>query len=277
MTRFLDWWFTGLAELVPDRWQSGGEMRLPLNWLVLRTFRLPAAVKENLDGAVTAELDRVTPFTAAQVYLQYRAGPVRDGEIEIDLAVVPRRLADPQLKDGIVRAVAAEGAPDWLRGRNFLPRRNAGWRPDLSRPVLLVLLLALMLPGAAAYWHDRHLQSRLADAQRAAAETLRLTRDLASRRSGLSPLEIERASHPSVSLLLADLTRGMPDGAYIDELSIDGQSVSFSGYAVSAAALIPGLAQSGRFTDVHFTGGVTRETERGLERFQIAALYAGTP
>jgi len=277
MTRFLDWWFGALASLVPERWQSGGAIQVPLDWLMLRSFRLPAAVRENLDGAVTAELDRVTPFTAAQVYLHYRAGPPRDNEIAIDLAVVPRRLVDPQLKDGVIRAVAAEGAPDWLRGRNFLPRRANVWRPGLSRPVTLVLLLALLLPGAAAYWHDRHLQSRLADAQRAAADTLRLTRELASRRSGLSPLDVERAAHPSVSRLLADLTRALPDGAYIDELSIDGQGVTLSGYAVSAAALIPALAQNGRFTDVHFTGGVTREPERGLERFQAAALYAGTP
>lgn len=277
MIRFLDWWFASLASLVPDRWRSGGEIRLPPDWLVLRTLRLPAMVRENLDGAVIAELDRATPFTAPQVYLQYKAGPVGEGEIEIDLAVVPRRLVDPQLKDGVIRAMAAEGAPDWLRGRNFLPRRAQDLRPDLSRPVVLALLLALFLPGAAAYWHDRHLQSRLAEAQHDAADTLRLARDLASRRSGLSPLEIERAARPSASLLLADLTRALPDGAYLDELSIDGQSVILSGYAVSAASLIPALAQGGRFTDAHFTGGVTRETERGLEHFQIAALYAEAP
>ena len=277
MTGFLDWWFGALASLMPERWRSGGELRLPLNWLVLRTITLPAAVWENLDGAVTAELDRVTPFTAQQVYLQFQAGPVRGTEIDIDIAVVPRRLVDPKLTDGIICAVAAEGAPAWLRGRNFLPRRMGGWRPALSRPVVLILLLALMLPSAGAYWRQQHLQSRLADAQRGAAETLRLARALASRRSGLSPLEIERAGRPAVSLLLADLTRALPDGAYLDELSVDGQSVILSGYAVSAAALIPALAQSGHFSDAHFTGGVTREAERGLERFQIAALYAGTP
>jgi general secretion pathway protein L len=173
--------------------------------------------------------------------------------------------------------VAPEGAPDWLAGRNFLPRGASGWRPALSRPVVLVLLLALLLPSAAAYWRGRHLQSRLAEAQRDAARTLALAREVASRRAGLSPLDIERASRPSVSLLLADLTRALPAGAYLDGLAVDGQSVSLSGYASSAAALIPALAQSGRFSDVHFTGGVTREPERGLERFQISALYGGTP
>lgn len=273
MTRFLDWWLDSLASLMPARWQN--TRPIPPGWLVLRSFRLPAAAKENLAGAIAAELDRVTPFTPEQVYLTWQAGPVQGREIAIDLAVVPRRLADPLRSEGIARLVAPEGAPDWLAGRNFLPRGASGWRPALSRPVVLVLLLALLLPSAAAHWRGQHLQSRLAEAQHEAAQTLALAREVASRRAGLSPLDIERASHPSVSLLLADLTRALPDGAYLDGLAIDGQSVSLSGYASSAAALIPALAQSGRFSDVHFTGGVTREPERGLERFQISALYGG--
>jgi general secretion pathway protein L len=275
MKRFLDWWLESLSRLVPARWQRARP--LPAGWLVLRSFKLPAAVTENLAGAIAAELDRVTPFTPDQVYFTYRAGPVRNREIAIDLAVVPRRLADPLLAEGIARLIAPDGAPDWLDGRNFLPRGTARWRPGLSRPVVLVLLLALLLPSAAAYWRGQHLQSRLAEAQRQAARTLVLAREVASRRAGLSPLDIERAGRPSVSLLLADLTRTLPDGAYLDGLSVDGQSVTLSGYANSAAALIPALAQSGRFTDAHFTGGVVREPDRGLERFQIAVLYAGTP
>jgi len=275
MKPFLDWWFGSLTALIPHRWRRARP--LPAGWLVLRSFRLPAAVRENLAGAIAAELDRVTPFTPDQVYFTYQAGAVQGREIPIDLALVPRRLADPLRADGAARLVAPDSAPDWLRGRNFLPRGAVGWRPALSRPVVLALLLALLLPSAAAYWRGQHLQSRLAEAQRNAAQTLALAREVASRRAGLSPLDIERASRPSVSLLLADLTRALPDGAYLDALTIDGQSVSLSGYATSAAALIPALAQSGSFTDAHFTGGVTREPERNLERFQISTLYAGTP
>jgi general secretion pathway protein L len=273
MTRFLDWWLDALASLMPARWQN--TRPVPPGWLVFRSFRLPAAAKENLAGAIAAELDRVTPFTPEQVYLMWQAGPVQGREIPIDLAVVPRRLADPLRAEGVARLVAPDGAPDWLTGLNFLPRGALGGRPALSRPVVLVLLLALSLPSAASYWRGQHLQSRLAEVQREAAQTLVLSREVASRRAGLSPLDIERASRPSVSLLLADLTRALPDGAYLDGLAIDGQSLSLSGYASSAAAVIPALAQSGRFSDVHFTGGVTREPERGLERFQISALYGG--
>ena len=275
MTSFFDWWFESLAQLIPARWQRARP--LPPGWLVLRSFRLPAAAKENLAGAIEAELDRVAPFTPDQVYFTWRAGPVRNREIPIDLALAPRRLADPLLAEGAARLVAPESAPDWLRGRDFLPRGAGNWRPNLSRPVVLALLLALLLPSAAAYWRGQHLQTRLADAQHEAAQTLALARDVASRRAGLSPLEVERASRPALSVLLADLTRALPDGAYLDSLSIDGQSVTLSGYAQSAAALIPALAESGRFTDAHFAGSVIRESERGLERFQIAALYAGTP
>ncbi len=275
MKPFLDWWFDSLALLVPPRWQRARP--LPPGWLVLRSFRLPAAATENLAGAIAAELDRVTPFTPDQVYFTWQAGPVQGREIPIDLALVSRRLADPLLAEGAARLVAPESAPDWLRGRNFLPRGAAGWRPALSRPVVLGVLLASLLPSAGAYWRGQHLQSRLAEAQHEAAQTLALAREVASRRAGLSPLDIERASRPSVSLLLADLTRALPDGAYLDELTVDGQSVSLSGYATSAAALIPALAQSGRFADAHFTGGVTREPVRNLERFQISTLYAGTP
>lgn len=275
MTHFLDWWFDSLSRLVPARWQQ--TRTVPPGWLVLRSFTLPAAAKENLAGAIAAELDRVTPFTPDQAYFVWQAGPAKGREIPVELALVPRRLADPLRAEGVARLVAPDAAPNWLRGRNLLPVGASGWRPALSRPVLLLLLLALLLPGAASYWRGAHLQTRLAEARGEAAKTLTLSREVASRRAGLSPLDIERAARPSVSLLLADLTRALPDGAYLDALAVDGQSVSLSGYAVSAAALIPALAQSGRFTDAHFTGGVIREPERGLERFQIATLYAGTP
>jgi general secretion pathway protein L len=184
-------------------------------------------------------------------------------------------MAAAQVQDGAARVVMApEQAPDWLRGRNFLPSRPV-LRLPLSRPVVLALLLALLLPGLAQHWRRERLEDQLAEARRGAAETVRLSRDLASHRAGLSPLEIERAERPSVSLLLADLTGALPAAAYLDDLAVDGQSVTVSGYAASAAELIPALTQGGRFTDVHFTGAVTRESDRGLERFQIAALYSG--
>lgn len=269
MNRFAAWWLDSLAQLLPERFLAGETVELPAHRFLLRSVRLPAAIRENPDAALAAELDRVTPFAADEAWFLYRLGAEEGGEVTVDLAVLPRRTP---IDGAVTRAVMAQ-APDWLRGRNFLPRRPT-LRFALSQPVLLALILALLLPSVVQSWQRGHLEDQLADAKHQAAETLQLSRDYASRRAGLSPLEVERAQRPTMTRLLADLTKALPSAAYLDSLSADGSSVTLTGYAASAADLIPALSQSGAFTEVHFTGAVTREADRGLERFQISALYA---
>jgi general secretion pathway protein L len=271
----------GRLPAVPASARSPVNVLVPSDWVLLRQLRLPEAVRENLSAAIAAEMDRVTPFTPDAVHSVYRLAAREAGEIVVDLAVLPRRLVTPlasQLaKAGMTigRLSLAEPAPAWLLGKSFLPRVRRRTAFRLSRPVLALLVLSLLAPSAALQWRTARLARDAGLAHAEADETLRLARELASRRSGLAPLEIERAAHPSMSRLLADLTASLPQTAYLDSLTVVGDHVSMTGYAASAAALIPALSAGDRLTDVRFAGAVTRDADRGLEHFLIAATYAG--
>lgn len=278
----LGWWLgelAGIAEAL-DRRPRGSAVAVPAEWILLRELRLPFAARQGLATAVAAEIDRITPFSADAVLYTWHERARIGGEIVLDLAVLPRHKLEPLLADRAgagspaTRIRAAEPAPSWLRGHNFLRRDGAALPGGLSGMAAALLALALLAPLAAEQYRDFGLENRLAAAKRDAAEARRLARELASRRSGQSELDVERAGRPRVSLLLAELSETLPKDAYLDMLTFEGGTLSLSGHAASAAGLIGVLSREDRFTDVRFSGSVTRDAEHGLERFEITASYA---
>ncbi len=73
---------------------------------------LPAAAESNLQQVLAFEMDRQTPFRAADVYYTWKllASDKESGQIHVELYVVPRKPADLSLDILAVRGLAASGA-----------------------------------------------------------------------------------------------------------------------------------------------------------------------
>ena len=66
-----------------------------------------------------------------------------------------------------------------------------------------------------------------------------------------------------------EVTRILPDTAWLTDLTIDGNEITMSGFARSASDLIPALERSEFFSNVKFTSRVTKERDLKNERFSI--------
>ncbi|PID73453.1 MAG: hypothetical protein CSB33_03535 [Desulfobacterales bacterium] len=159
---------------------------------------------------------------------------------------------------------------------NFLP---AAWRRRPSRlplAVLAVLLLLLTLSAVLAvggWWHHRNRMAdlRAGEVNRLAAEALhadKLRRRVEDGTARLKEMAGFGVSGIPALDLLRELTRQIPENAWVTELHITEAMGRITGEAENAADLIGLLEDSPLMKQVVFTSAITR-TREGKERFSI--------
>jgi general secretion pathway protein L len=72
-----------------------------------------------------------------------------------------------------------------------------------------------------------------------------------------------------VVVLLDEISRLMPDDAWVSELRIDGDIVDMTGYARQATALLPLFEHSALFEDARFSSPVRFDPAQDRERFGL--------
>jgi general secretion pathway protein L len=70
---------------------------------------------------------------------------------------------------------------------------------------------------------------------------------------------------------LEELTRLLPDGAWVTDLKMDANTVEIAGLASSSTSLIPLLERSTAFTDATSTASLTFDPREEKERYAIRA------
>lgn len=257
---------------------------LPATAALRRRLLLPRAAADNLQQVGAFEMDRQTPFRVEQVYyavLELDA-PAPAGRFFAELVAVPRDTLDPLLAElegaGIrVDAVdVAEGAG--RRGVNLLPparlphRTHPRQRLNLALATAAVLLLVLVL---AQWLHNREqalamMQAQVESMQGDAQQVAALRQELQDNAGAASFLVRRKQNRVTMLDLLLDLTRRLPQNAWLERLSVDpsGQ-VGFQGQAPQAAALIDALKDSKVVRDPNFQGSIQSDPATGKERFYM--------
>jgi general secretion pathway protein L len=260
---------------------------LPPTTVLRRTLTLPLAVEENLRQTLGFELDRYTPFKPDQVYFDYRLlerDPVQR-RIKVELAVVERSVVDQQAARVATLGLPVAGAAlaDQVNPKgalyNFLPampgshKRSSRtfWRTGLS--VLVALLLATLL--AIPVWQKRaaaiSLLGPLATAKAAAQETDVLRDRLDKVVKEYDFLLDMKWGSPSALLILEELSKLLPDDAFIVQLEFDGKIIQIQGESASASSLVEFLERSPMFKDVGFKAQLTKIQGTPNDRFHIVA------
>lgn len=262
-------------------------------WLVLpaasslrRRLVLPAAAAQRLRDVVAFEIDRQTPFTADAVAFDARVLGHRenDDQIDAELVVVPRQVLDPQLtRLGPLAAglagidIAATDGTTY--GVNLLPpaqrRRNRdpwalwNWALTLLAVAALAALLAQLLHNrrAAAAVVEQRIAAQAPAGREAAAQRQRLTGLL----EGQAFLGRVRAERPGTVEIIDELTRRLPDGTYLEKLSIDDRQLLLIGLSNEAAALVGRLQGADVWRSPALAGALQPDPESGRDRFTLTA------
>jgi len=284
-----------------DRRGVDGELwlLLPARQALLRTLPLPLAAESRIDGLMQHEIDRQTPFSAEQVVFAATvlSRDAASGQLQAELAVLPRtalaaalaalgplaaRLNGADIDDAAHRAG---------RRRNLLPLAQRRPRVDRDGRVRALLaaaaVLALLLAGVATLHNREQAVVRLAAERDAAfdrareARALRLQLDTAIAATNF--LAEQRAARPTMLELLDDLTRRLPDDAFVTRLSVEQDRVVITGAARSAGALVATLQQSPFLKGPALAGSLRQDPRTGRDEFTVLAQlapgepYAPTP
>jgi general secretion pathway protein L len=268
------------AALGTPRW-----LLLPAASGLRRSLPLPAAARERLRDVLAFEIERQTPFAAADVHYDGRVLDVReDGQLLAELVVVPRARLDAALArlgplagwlEG-VDLVDADGRP---LGVNLLPpaqrlARANPWR--LWNLVLTLLALLALALGLAQILENRQtaadqLQREVAQrSEQARAVSLQRQR-LVDAVEGNAYLQERRNARPSVVELADELARRLPDGTYLEKLAIDGEQLTLIGLSNQAAALVGRLEGASQWRAPALSGPLQPDPRTRGDRFTLVA------
>ena len=258
-------------------------LRVPAMALLERRIGLPLAAERALGSMLRYEMDRLTPFTAEQVFFSWRVES-RDAvrrQLHLRLLLVPRAALAPVL-DALSRSGLAPvwlEAPDATGAPCSVPLRPPP-APRPARRALAVAAAACLALGAVALPFIRQaeqarlLAQRIAALQPQVAEVQALRRKLSAHAPGGDVFAGEQARVGDALQVLATLTELLPDGTYLNDLRLRAGQLDLDGVSTNAAQLIPALAASPLIRNAAFAAPVTRIANPPAEVMAIHAELA---
>lgn len=260
---------------------------MPASSALRRRLSLPPAAAERLRDVVGFEIDRQTPFSAEAVAFDARVLGRResDGQLDAELVAVPRSVLNPQMAAlgplaatlAGIDVAAADGAP---LGINLLAplqrsRNSDPWRAwNIGLAALTVFLVAAMLwqllanRRAAAAAFEQRISAQADDARLAAAQRQQLINLI----EGQAFLDEARASRPPTIEIIDELSRRLPDGTYLEKLTIDDKQLLLIGLSNEAAALVGRLQGATLWQRPALAGALQPDPPSGRDRFTLIAV-----
>lgn len=277
-----------LASPLSPEWEAAirgsvVEIVLSPSRFVFRSLEMPSRAAEFLDGIVRAQIDRLTPWSAAEAVFSWtRPRDVAGERIEFTVVATGRanaiRLVQAFSNLGaagveISTAIAGEGRV------TVHDQRRAGERTAQSRLRLALVaglattgLLAALSIGVGGIIADSY-DTEQQQIQRRIAERRAVMRGSQSG-SGSSPLELlmrRKQTTRSSVLVIETLSAVLPDHTYATQIRLEGDKVQIVGITRDAPSLIQILEQSPHVSSAGFFAPTTRSSGDPGERFHIEA------
>lgn len=265
---------------------------LPRHHALNKELKLPALAPLELRRALYYQIDRQTPFPAADTYFDSSLIGNEDGHTDVLLVAVPKKTVDRELArfagqdiifDRIAIGDGSDDEPPLLDLKPGLDEREV--RRDLGRIVNFAATAAacglLVATGHHAFSERRAaaetLAARVAEARNAANEAADLEQQIVDLRSNLTFLSDKKRNQPMSLSVLHELTRILPDHTWLSELRRQDRDIHVAGYSAAAADLIAVIEGSQMFIEPRFQSPVTLDAASGKERFNLTCRLAGPP
>jgi general secretion pathway protein L len=236
-----------------------------------------------------AEIDLVdqTPFRAEDVLIVPLQIPSSSNSY---YALVRKDVLAPWLSAALPKAgyravrlgFELEGETVWLSpgdARLIDPCIGYGrWNQIAPRLASGLLVVLTLFTFSHAVWRSAEasalLETKISQNRDDAIEIRKLLDGRAKALAAAETVRARRMQAIPLARVLEELTSTLPDTTYITDLSLDGSTIIFSGFAQSAAQLIPLVNASIAFESPTLTGPVSRVPGRTGEQFQIRAAVS---
>ena len=262
------------------------------NQILHRILTFPTVAEENLHQVVQYEIERRTPFKPDEVYFtaEVVGRSPETQEIEVALAVALRATVDEAVEQmaqlGLRPKRVGASAPGLsaAEGVNFLPsdvaRKTPRWAIAGTGALGLVtaglLIAAILLPLEMKREQAAQLSADVAALRKNAVAASRLADEIEALRARNQFIQTQRSSAQPAVKVLDDLTRLLPDDAWVFQLRLQKGQVSAQGHTTAVSALVERIESDPRFRNVAVQSRVTRDPKTGMERFHLTFDLAGT-
>jgi len=260
-------------QVAPIRLATG--LRLPAGQIMCREVTLPLAAARNVEAVIGFEMDRLTPFTADELF--WGIGGLRQdrahGRISVNLFFVLRAQLETLLlslrRAGLHPAFIETGTS---RIDLASEHRPAGQLRQRSLAALcgVLALACLATPFLRQQLALDSAANAIAAVSPAAAVAERLRRQLDIASSGQAAIA-EAQRQGDALQVLSLLTDALPDGTWLDDLTLNSGDLTFDGRSSNAAALIGRLSAMPGLKDPSFTAPVTRTADGSADQFSLHA------
>ncbi|WP_166299139.1 PilN domain-containing protein [Bradyrhizobium sp. 2S1] len=260
------------------------EVRLRSDQIVSRVLDFPSQAGDFLDGMIRAQVDRLTPWSAADAVFGWGAPqPVGNDRIEVAFSATAAAKIDPLIRlartlggASIAVSAPAVGGDGTLQQVTLLDRPLRGLAGPVVPRLLRIGLVSMAAAAAISLLLNIYLggwlQSEQEDLQhRISQRRAALRLDANGDSSGLGLLAKRKQTTPSSVMVLEAISRVLPDTTYVTELRIEGNKVQVVGMTQDAPSLIRLLEQSPQFTRATFFAPTTRAANETAERFHVEA------
>ncbi len=265
-------------------------LRLSNHDALNKTLNLPFAAKNTIEQVVNYELDRYTPFKAAQVYFATRLERIdtETAQLVVQLMLVPRKRLEMRYQDcknlGITPQFAdVENCPNDLQqlhsAYNLLPTHLQPKITNRSRRIIISLLSLLVISSLSCLilpiWLESqtidNLQSQISKIEKDVKTVKNLQADMDTMREENQALINEKIVAPPVVAMLNEIATLMKDDSWLSYLQYSEGQLQLQGESPTASNLLADLEASDYFAKANFASPVTQDKASGMERFQISA------
>jgi len=270
--------------------QVSRDLLLPDEQVLRIQSVLPLATESNLRQALSYEMDKHTPFQAAEVFFTWRVLQ-RDREanqLHFDLFVTPREPVEAAIEKLTPLGLAPTGVdilteeglaginllPDGLQARVVNERTRVNWLVAGATVMLLVFVMVQSL------WLRQHQVDEVnvaIDEVRAEAQSVQqIRKQIEDAAEASTFLQVRKATNGYKLAMMAELTRVLPDDTFLDRLSLHDNTMQIQGKSDNAQKLIELVNDSGYFTSASFRGPTRADARTNKEIFDLNAVTVAT-
>lgn len=267
------------------RARAGITVLLPPSACFMRTVDVPRAAIKDCRRVLDLDLERATPFRRGDVHTSYKvlSENSSDGKASVLQFVAKRELVDPLVADvvkagGRVTAIDVAMAPaQTAAGVNFIAEaEGARAARGLISPIgglsVAAALLFALACGQIYYKRDSALEALRSETMQLRKQAAHVRQSLEQSEMAikdLSKLQAIKLRQVPMTTVLEEITRILPDTAWVTDLRIESDIVDISGLAKSGASLIPLFERSTIFGEAALTAPVTFDQREDKERFSL--------
>jgi len=279
-----------LAAQLDDIERRGGaglviDLLLEPSALLRRRLELPIQLESSLRQGVAYQLNRLTPFSEADLYFDVvvRERDTASRKLQVELVAAPRSRVDPLLHEmtrlcgrQIDRLTTADLGP----AANLLGGSHTRFRPNRNFWLLLALLgcLGVLVVTPLMAKRSAMLQQKAAirELQQSVGELAREKNTLETDGRSLAYIVERRGQSPRMVTLVDELSYLVPKSIYLTQLAVSKGRVRLTGQGAGVVGLIDILNGAKFLDEAKFESTVSRNPRTGLDQFSVGAKLVGT-